>query len=219
MFHFENQASRRGFQFIIGIDEAGRGPLAGPVVACAVSLKKKKFQNKICDSKKISASQREKAFHEILENAYVGIGIMNEEVIDAQNILRATFLAMTLAVHRLIGQLPLRETNQKNFDREVCLLVDGNLFRTDLPYFYQTIIKGDDLSTSIACASIVAKVTRDRILNIYDRIFPQYGFKNHKGYPTFEHREAIKTHGLSPIHRKTFRHLPDIGDEEFEENP
>ncbi len=204
MFHFENQASQRGFHLVIGIDEAGRGPLAGPVVACAVSLKKKKFQNKICDSKKISAAKREKAFHEIWENAYVGIGIMNEAVIDAENILEATFHAMNVAVNRLIMKLPSRETSQENFDKQVCLLVDGNLFRTNLPYFYQTIIKGDDLSTSIACASIVAKVTRDRILNIYDRIFPQYGFKNHKGYATFEHREAIKRNGLSPIHRKTF---------------
>ena len=205
MFRFENQASRKGFHLVIGIDEAGRGPLAGPVVACAVSLKKKKFQNKICDSKKINAVARENAFHEILDHAYVGIGIINEFVIDDQNILQATFYAMNAAVSRLIEQIPSPQASQKNFDHQVCLLVDGNLFRTDLPYFYRTIINGDNLSTSIACASIVAKVIRDRILNMYDRVFPQYGFKSHKGYPTSQHREAIKAHGLSPIHRKTFR--------------
>ncbi len=206
MFRFENQAHRKGFRLIIGIDEAGRGPLAGPVVASAVCLKRRKFRSKICDSKKINSRQREKAFHEILQNAYVGVGIMSESVIDAENILKATFHAMTQAVHRLIARLPLDEIKSQDLNRDVCLLVDGNSFKTDLPYAYQTIVGGDDLSASIACASIVAKVTRDRILNIYDRVFPQYGFKQHKGYPTKIHRAAIQTHGLSIIHRKTFRH-------------
>ena len=207
MFRFENQARRKGFRLIIGIDEAGRGPLAGPVVACAVCLKKRKFRSKICDSKKINSSQREKAFHEILQNAYLGVGMMNESIIDTENILQATFRAMTQAVHELIARLPSDEKNRSDFDRDVCLLVDGNSFKTDLPYCYKTIVDGDNLSTSIACASIVAKVTRDRILHIYDRVYPQYGFKQHKGYPTRAHRAAIKAHGLSLIHRKTFRQL------------
>ena len=206
MFHFENQARRKGFRLIIGIDEAGRGPLAGPVVASAVCLKKRKFRNKICDSKKINSRQREKAFQEILENAYVGVGIMNESIIDTENILKATFHAMTQAVKELMARLPIHETEDRNFKNNVCLLVDGNSFKTDLPYVYQTIVGGDSLSASIACASIVAKVTRDRILNIYDRVFPQYGFKRHKGYPTKAHRAAIQIHGLSLIHRKTFRY-------------
>ena len=207
MFRFENQARRKGFRLIIGIDEAGRGPLAGPVVASAVCLKKRNFRSKICDSKKINSHQREKAFHEILQNAYVGVGIMNESIIDTENILKATFHAMTQAVHRLIERLPAEETQRRDLNQDVCLLVDGNSFKTNLPYSYQTIVGGDDLCTSIACASIVAKVTRDRILNIYDRVFPQYGFKQHKGYPTQAHRAAIRTHGLSIIHRKTFRQL------------
>ena len=207
MFRFENLARRKGFRLIIGIDEAGRGPLAGPVVASAVCLKKRNFRSKICDSKKINSRQREEAFEEILQNAYVGVGMMNESVIDTENILKATFLAMAQAVRQLIERFPASEIEQGNFRNDVCLLVDGNSFKTDLPYAYQTIIGGDDLSASIACASIVAKVTRDRILNIYDRVFPQYGFKQHKGYPTQAHRAAIQTHGLSLIHRKTFRHF------------
>ena len=207
MFRFENLARRKGFRLIIGIDEAGRGPLAGPVVASAVCLKKRNFRSKICDSKKINTRQREKAFYEILENAYVGVSIMSESIIDTENILKATFHAMTQAVHRLIERLPADEIQQRDLNRDVCLLVDGNSFKTNLPYSYQTIVGGDDLSISIACASIVAKVTRDRILNIYDRVFPQYGFKQHKGYPTKAHRAAIQTHGLSVIHRKTFRQL------------
>ena len=207
MFRFENLARRKGFRLIIGIDEAGRGPLAGPVVASAVCLKKRNFRSKICDSKKINPRQREKAFYEILENAYVGVSIMSESIIDTENILKATFHAMTQAVHRLIERLPADEIQQRDLNRDVCLLVDGNSFKTNLPYSYQTIVGGDDLSISIACASIVAKVTRDRILNIYDRVFPQYGFKQHKGYPTKAHRAAIQTHGLSIIHRKTFRQL------------
>lgn len=207
MFRFENQARRKGFRLIIGIDEAGRGPLAGPVVASAICLKKRKFRSKICDSKKINSRQREEAFHEILQNAHVGVGIMNEAIIDTENILRATFHAMAQAVYRLIMRLPVDEAHRKDLNRDVCLLVDGNSFKTDLPYFYRTIIGGDDLSASIACASIVAKVTRDRILNVYDRVFPQYGFRQHKGYPTKAHRAAIQIHGLSIIHRKTFRHF------------
>ena len=204
MLYYENQAKRKGFRFIIGVDEAGRGPLAGPVVAGAVLLKRRKFQNKIADSKKITPQQRERAFHEIFQNAYVGIGLINETVIDSQNILKATHHAMNRAVQQLIAQLSGIHT-QDGLSSYVYLLIDGNSFKTELPYCYQTIIRGDNRSLSIACASIVAKVTRDRILNIYDRIFPQYGFRQHKGYPTRAHREAIFRNGLSPIHRKTFR--------------
>ena len=205
LLKFEQQARQQGFRFIIGIDEAGRGPLAGPVVAAAVFLKKHRFQNKIADSKKISPRQRERAFLEILENAHVGVGVMNETVIDELNILKATHQAMTSAVNHLILRLPGNQTEHNRFLSQVHLLVDGNSFKSDLPFSYQTIVRGDDQSTSIACASIVAKVTRDRILLIYDRIFPQYGFKRHKGYPTKDHRKAIQQFGLSPIHRRTFK--------------
>ncbi len=204
MFRFENAASQKDFRFVVGIDEAGRGPLAGPVVASAVILKKRRFKSKICDSKKINAAQREAAFHEILENAFVGTGVISEQVIDLVNILRATYLAMNLAVHRLVKTLPPEETAQQNFEKNICLLIDGNSFKSDLPYSYQTIVDGDQHCKSISAASIVAKVTRDRILKVYDQVYPQYGFRFHKGYGTRIHRAAIKVHGLSLIHRKTF---------------
>ena len=204
MLDYEKKAKRRGFNLIIGIDEAGRGPLAGPVVASAVALRESKFQHKICDSKKISASQREKAFREIFEKAYVGIGMANESVIDASNILQATYYAMSQAVTHLIEKLPSALKSFKDFEDRIYLLIDGNSFKSDLPYSYKTIIRGDDSCLSVACASIIAKVTRDRILNTYDQIFPQYGFKRHKGYPTKEHKAAIKKFGLSFIHRRTF---------------
>jgi ribonuclease HII len=127
-------------------------------------------------------------------------------VIDTHNILRATFFAMTRAVTEMISRLPEDVSGRDDFEKKVLLLVDGNRFESPLPYLCRKIVAGDSLSLSIACASIVAKVTRDRILTEYDKVFPQYGFCRHKGYPTAEHRQAIKKHGLSPIHRKTFRH-------------
>ena len=208
MLKYENQARREGFRIIIGVDEAGRGPLAGPVVASAVFLKKKKFQSKIFDSKQLSAPKREEAFHEILEKAYWGVGIVSEAGIDSLNILQATYVAMARAVRQLIRRLPASVSEEKNFVKNACILVDGNSFNTDLPYAYRTIIGGDALSLSIAAASIIAKVTRDRLLNAYDKIFPQYGFSRHKGYSTEEHRAAIRKYGFSAIHRKTFRSSP-----------
>jgi len=198
MLHYEQQAKANGLRFFIGVDEAGRGPLAGPVVAAAVMLKEWVFEERIADSKKMTERQRDRAFHEIFDKAYVGIGVMNETVIDDVNILNATHLAMDQAIRRLVLTLPEASV------RDVEIAVDGNLFRTQLPYRYRTIVKGDSASMSIACASIIAKVYRDRILQKYDTLFPQYGFKKHKGYPTKAHRDAIKTHGYSPIHRRSF---------------
>ncbi len=204
MLIHERQARHDGFLLVVGIDEAGRGPLAGPVVAAAVSLRNFHLTSKIADSKTLSQAQRERAFHEIMEHALVGIGIMNESIIDEHNILQATFLAMRNAVHDLVGRIPAEISGQERFNKNVCLLVDGNRFKTDLPYAYRTIIGGDRVSYSIACASIVAKVIRDRMLLTYDKVFPQYGFAQHKGYPTKDHRMAILKYGLSLIHRKTF---------------
>lgn len=195
LLKFEKKALDEGFSFVIGVDEAGRGPLAGPVVAAAVHLRGYEFQNTINDSKKLSPLQRQRAFDEIREKSFVGVGIVSETVIDSINILRATHQAMAFAVKDLIAKSPA--TN-------VCLLIDGNSFKSDLPYAIRTIIGGDALSLSIACASIIAKVTRDKILEDYDKTFPQYGFAKHKGYPTADHKLAIREHGLSPIHRKTF---------------
>jgi ribonuclease HII len=204
MLHYETQARNKGLRFILGVDEAGRGPLAGPVVAAAVCLRHFNFKNPIDDSKKIPAKARERAFHEIFEKAYVGIGIMGEKTIDTVNILNASHLAMEMAVKELIHRIPQEMVLQKTFPQQVVLLIDGNIFRTRLPYQYQAIIGGDGKSLSIACASIIAKVYRDRILGVYDKIFPQYGFAKHKGYPTEAHRLAIKKHGTSIIHRKSF---------------
>ena len=207
----EEAVQIEGYPIVVGIDEAGRGPLAGPVVASAVHLKNKNFVSKIRDSKTLSAKQREAAFVEIFDNAYVGIGIVNESIIDRLNILQATFHAMQRAVEDLVAHLPVEVREQTSFSKSMCLLIDGNLFKTDLPYAYKTIVSGDKEVLSISCASIVAKVTRDRILNIYDRIFPQYGFKENKGYPTVRHKEAIKLHGLSEIHRQSFNGLGSSG--------
>jgi len=204
MTDFEQQAIDQGYKFVIGVDEAGRGPLAGPVVAAAVALRKRSFPFPIKDSKKMSARQRERAFDAICRQAYIGIGIMNENVVDRENILRATFLAMDNAVLQLTRHLPTEETTQAQFVRRICLLVDGDRFKSDLPYSVRTIVKGDAKVLSIACASIIAKVTRDRILGVYHRVFPEYGFNRHKGYPTKEHKQAIRDFGVSIIHRKTF---------------
>ena len=187
----EEKAKASGFRFIAGVDEAGRGPLAGPVVAASVILKKSDFTVRIDDSKKLSAPVREKAYHQILKKAIVGIGIISEDIIDMINIHKATRLAMEEAV--------------LNLDRVPdLLLIDGNI-RLRLPYPQLGIIKGDQKCLSIACASIVAKVTRDRLLKFYDGLFPGYGFSRHKGYGTKSHIAVLKDRGFSPIHRRTFR--------------
>ncbi|VAX35454.1 Ribonuclease HII, partial [hydrothermal vent metagenome] len=174
--------------------------------ASAIILKEDNFISRINDSKKMTPLQREKAFDEIYQKAYVGVGIMDAAIIDQKNILQATFLAMHAAIRKLIETLPSELKNNPDFLKKICLLIDGNMFRTNLPYAYKTIIKGDSLVFSIACASIIAKVTRDRMLIEYDKTYPQYGFKQHKGYPTKKHKEALHKFGHSPIHRKTFRY-------------
>ena len=210
---FEKKALQKGFELVIGIDEAGRGPLAGPVVASAVSLRTFRFKTRISDSKKLSPRQREEAFHEIFDQAYVGVGIISEAVIDEINILEATFVAMNNAVRQLV--LRYSAVHKKNISAgHVHLLVDGNRFKSDLPYSYQTVVDGDESILSIACASIVAKVTRDRILRTYDQIFPAYGFKEHKGYPTAQHKEVLKRLGPTLIHRRSFH--PNLDFEEQE---
>ncbi len=204
MIDYETQAAQNGLRFVFGVDEAGRGPLAGPVVAGAVWLKTYEFECTINDSKKMTEAARYRAFHEIHEKAVVGIGIISETVIDEVNILNASFLAMNAAVRDLVGRLPREVSEQTDFNTSVRLLIDGNAYRSQVPYTHQTIIGGDAKSLSIACASIIAKVYRDRVMQHYHQIFPQYGFKDHKGYPTASHRQAIKDHGPSTIHRRSF---------------
>lgn len=207
MLKYEHEAASNGYSLTVGIDEAGRGPLAGPVVAAAVSLRDHHFRSRINDSKQLSEQRREEAFHEIYEKGLVGVGIINEKVIDEHNILNATYLAMAAAVRHLVFKAAACNPANPSTVQNTFLLIDGLYFRSDLPYSYKTIVDGDCLSMSIACASIVAKVTRDRILKVYDKVFPQYGFGQHKGYSTPEHRQAIERHGPCPIHRTSFSYL------------
>ena len=199
MLYHERLAKKNGYSVIIGVDEVGRGSLAGPVVVGAVFIKKFKFKNRIDDSKKLTPAQREKAFLEIARQSVFDIGIMNEEAVDNINVSKAAALAVDVAVTRLLSRLKSPKPTFKN----TFLLLDGRL-RSSLPYRFKEIIGGDSLSLSIAAASIVAKVLRDRMMVLYHRIYPVYDFAAHKGYGTKRHRENIKKYGLSPLHRKTF---------------
>lgn len=190
-YHYEREALKRGARQICGIDEAGRGPLAGPVYAAAVILPLDCDIPGLNDSKKLSEKKREQIFDVILEQAiFVGIGCASEQEIDAINILQATFLAMSRAVEALHIQPDWA-------------MVDGNRM-PPLPVPGETIVKGDGLSASIAAASILAKVSRDRVMAQWDAQYPDYGFLKHKGYGTKAHYEAISKYGILDIHRKTF---------------
>lgn len=207
MLYYERKFKNKGYNLVVGVDEAGRGPLAGPVVAAAVTLKQARFKNRIDDSKKLTSLARERAFLEILDKSVFGIGIADEKIIDRVNILVATRIAMEQAIESIIDKISLlscrwpKRTVYKH--RRIYIIVDGNItLNTALPY--AGIIKGDSKSKSIAAASILAKVIRDHIMKLYDRIHPQYGFIKHKGYPTKEHRAVLKRLGPSTIHRKSF---------------
>jgi ribonuclease HII len=195
MLYYERKFKRKGYKLIIGVDEVGRGPLAGPVVAAAVVLKDTRFNNRIDDSKRLSFLQRERAFREIIDKSTFGIGVVNERIIDRLNILQATRLAMEQAVKVLCKKLKSKD--------KLCILVDGNI-KLDLKLPIMNIIKGDSKSKSIACASILAKVVRDHIMSLYNKFYPEYGFFQHKGYPTKMHRLALKRFGPSIIHRMSF---------------
>lgn len=183
---------------IVGVDEAGRGPLAGSVVAAAVKLKKYSEElQEINDSKKLSEKKREKLFDIIMENFEVGIGVANSNEIDEVNILNATFLAMRRALEDLKKSVKINEES-------TLILVDGNFKIREYSGKQEAVIKGDAKSLSIAAASIIAKVTRDRMLVEEDKNYPEYGFAKHKGYGTKAHREALLKYGACPIHRKSF---------------
>ncbi|MFH1442284.1 MAG: ribonuclease HII [Candidatus Omnitrophota bacterium] len=241
MLYYERKLKKEGYHFVAGIDEAGRGPLAGPVVAAAVVLLSTRFNNRIDDSKKLTPRERESAYPEIIKNSLFGMGIVNEKIIDNINILQATRAAMGKAIGSLLNKskilsservflqhrkiynifpepppdfalagskrLGLRKSpeigNKKLSPKAIFLLVDGNMkLPVSLPY--KDIIRGDSKSMSIACASILAKVIRDRIMSVYDRFYPQYGFICHKGYPTLAHRKQLEKIGPCPIHRLSF---------------
>ncbi len=189
---FEHHALDSGFHFIAGIDEAGRGPLAGPVVAASVIFPSDFKLPGLDDSKQLTIRQRESFYGEIVNHAVaIGVGIVEPEIIDRVNILQATLLAAKTAVLNMVVPADY-------------LLIDA-LDLSFLKIPQKSIIKGDMLSYSIAGASVVAKVTRDRIMEMYDLQFPEYQFNRHKGYGTKEHLKRLREYGPSPIHRKTFR--------------
>ncbi|MDP2831596.1 MAG: ribonuclease HII [Candidatus Omnitrophota bacterium] len=197
MLSYERKLKLKGYDLIIGVDEAGRGPLAGPVVAAAVWLKDFRFIHRVDDSKKLTPAKRKDAFFEIKSKSLYAIAAVNHIKIDQINILQATILAMQKAISKLTKQLKPQELER------VFVLIDGNM-RLKLKLPYQSIIKGDGKSLSIAAASILAKVRRDQIMDAYHKIYPQYGFIQHKGYPTRMHRDILNKIGPTAIHRKSF---------------
>lgn len=189
-FSIENEIRAKGFSAVCGVDEAGRGPLAGPVCAAAVILAEE--IEGLNDSKKLSEKKREELFPVIKEKALsYSIAFASVEEIEKYNILNATYLAMNRAIEGL--HIPADFA-----------LIDGNRVPTDISVPCETVIKGDAKSASIAAASILAKVTRDRLMLEEDKKYPEYNFKKHKGYGTKEHTDAILKYGVSPIHRPSF---------------
>lgn len=197
IYRHDESYRRRGFQRIAGIDEAGRGPLAGPVVAAAAVLPAMKRIEGLRDSKEVPERERESIFYDVLYSALdIGVGVVEAEIIDRINILRATKLAMEIAVKDLSSQPDL-------------LLIDA----VKLPQVcleQVSLIKGESKSASIAAASIVAKVVRDGIMRDHDKRYPEYGFAKHKGYSTREHIENILHYGPCPIHRKSFERVMSL---------
>lgn len=189
---FENKLYSEGLKYIAGIDEAGRGPLAGPVVVGIAIMKPDSFIEGVNDSKKISEKKRELLYEQITNEAIDwSVGIVDQNEIDEINILNAT----KKALHMAITNLKIKP------DR---ILVDALEHMDTCGIPYTSIIKGDAKVYSISAASIIAKVTRDRMMKEYDEIYPEYGFAGHKGYGTAKHIQAIKTYGPCPLHRKTF---------------
>ncbi|MDP3093408.1 MAG: ribonuclease HII [bacterium] len=209
----EKKLWKKGYKTVVGLDEAGRGPLAGPVVAGAVSILDTKYQilntkTKVKDSKQLSSLQREIIYKTILKDTRLrwGIGIVSEKVIDRINILEATKLAMVKALRNLnnkLHKLPKSHDREKSVGLSF-LILDGN-FKLNLPLSQKSIVKGDEKVFSCAAASILAKVTRDRIMVNYHKKYPRYRFDLHKGYGTKLHLKQLKKYGPCKIHRKTFR--------------
>ena len=198
----EEEIYLKGAQSIAGIDEAGRGPLAGPVVVACVVMPRDSMIEGVNDSKKVSEKKREKLYDEIIQEAIAyGVGIISQEEIDKINILNATKEGLILAIKEMEKDL---KEKQRGFEKPEIILVDA-LTKIDTDHIpYRSIIKGDAKSYSIAAASIIAKVTRDRIMREWDEVYPMYGFAKHKGYGTASHIAAIKEYGLCPLHRRSF---------------
>ncbi len=191
-FEFENKAGLKGFKAVCGVDEAGRGPLAGPVCAAAVILPEGFNIEGINDSKKLSEKKREELFPKIIENAVsYCVAFADVAEIEEHNILNATFLAMNRAIEGL--SVPADYA-----------LIDGNRIPKGIKIPCETVVKGDMKSVSVAAASILAKVSRDRLMTEYDKKYPEYGFLKHKGYGTAAHIAAIREYGVTPVHRPSF---------------
>jgi ribonuclease HII len=219
----EELLDNQEFSFVIGIDEAGRGPLAGSVVASAAVVKNRDWQKMmdgdwdlVRDSKKLSPKQRDRAFDFVMENFYVGIGICDNQTIDEVNILEATFLAMKKALSDLYLKInqDLSQCGQDQVrriqDAKYIILVDGNKEIPNLSLYQKAVIGGDGIVKSISAASIVAKVTRDRIMLEMHKKYPNYGFDKHKGYGTKVHMAALQQFGPCEIHRQTFEPMPTL---------
>ncbi|MCO7179116.1 ribonuclease HII [Streptococcus gallolyticus subsp. gallolyticus] len=199
MLRYEKELYQQGYQAIAGIDEVGRGPLAGPVVTACVILPKNCKIKHLNDSKKIPKKHHEEIYQEILARALgIGIGILDNNVIDQINIYEATKVGMLQAINQLKGEVT----------RPDYLLIDAMHLETSIPQ--QSLIKGDANSLSIAAASIVAKVTRDRMMADYANDYPGYAFEKNVGYGTKEHLEGLKKYGITPIHRKTFEPIKSM---------
>jgi ribonuclease HII len=198
MSSYEQALKKEGFSALCGIDEAGRGPLCGPVVACAVILKPDFYLAGLNDSKKLSEAKREEFFTVIQNEAEsIGVGIIHSDEIDSLNIYQASKKAMNEAILNL-SSVPDH------------LLIDAMELEIDIPQF--SIVKGDSKSISIAAASVIAKVTRDKLMKEYSIEFPQYGFEQHMGYGTKRHLEALHTYGLTPWHRRSFAPVKEIAE-------
>ncbi len=207
MIQEEKRLWKKGYKYIAGIDEAGRGPLAGPVVSGAVlifeeNLKEVKKIKSVKDSKKLTEKKREEVYTNLINDSRLkwGIGIVSEKVIDKINILEATKLSMIKAVKNL---------ERKNKIKIDYIILDGKM-KINLNIDQESIIKGDDKVFSVSAASIIAKVTRDRLMFKYDKLYPVYNFKKHKGYGTREHMKKIKKNGVCKIHRKSFAPISQI---------
>ena len=193
---FEDNLRKEGNKLIIGIDEAGRGPLAGPVAVGAVIMKPDSMIEWVNDSKKVTAKRREILYDKIIEDSIAwSVQLVSEKEIDEKNILQATKEGLTLAIQDILSQVD---------EKPSLVIVDALREINTMGIPYESIIKGDATCYSISCASILAKVTRDRIMDEWDKVYPEYGFAKHKGYGTKMHIEAIQKYGPCPIHRKTF---------------
>jgi len=203
MIQEEKRLWKKGYKYVVGIDEVGRGPLAGPVMASAVFISQKYFKKakkikNVKDSKQLSKKKRKEVFDEIMKDKNIkwGTGSVSEKIIDKINILQATKLAMIKAI---------KDLEKRNKIKVDYLILDGKM-KLDINIDQKSIIKGDDKIFSISMASIIAKVTRDELMIKYDKKYPQYNFKKHKGYGTKEHINNIKKYGISNIHRKSFQY-------------